>query len=172
MKSTNFRKHFVFFFINFILSVGLISYLILGILEDYLFLFFLIVPIIIAIIFNVNYFKFIKKQERNKKKLEREISNDNKLLLEKSTTEIGTKGLDSASNEDKMQDWDTPIILVDIFVDSTKNQKCAICKLSFNENDTILQCKICLSLFHKEHLKKWLVANNFCPVCSSKMKIR
>ena len=42
---------------------------------------------------------------------------------------------------------------------------CAICKLSFQEGDTIVECPTCQSLFHEQHFVEWLEINNYCPVC-------
>ena len=42
---------------------------------------------------------------------------------------------------------------------------CAICKLTFRENDIILSCPNCQSLFHENHLLEWLEINDRCPVC-------
>ena len=45
---------------------------------------------------------------------------------------------------------------------------CMICKLDLREENEILQCPFCRSLFHKEHLEEWLTIKKTCPVCSQK----
>lgn len=46
-----------------------------------------------------------------------------------------------------------------------KGKKCAICKLVLEEDDEILFCPECETLFHEEHLIDWLIDHNDCPVC-------
>jgi len=51
------------------------------------------------------------------------------------------------------------------YIGEIEGKVCAICKLTFRANDTILACPQCESLFHKEHLIEWLSIDNECPVC-------
>ena len=51
----------------------------------------------------------------------------------------------------------------------TKDDFCMVCKLSFKTKKDILQCPICESLFHKEHLLDWIRIHQNCPVCSQKL---
>lgn len=44
-------------------------------------------------------------------------------------------------------------------------QKCAICKLELREDQKIVQCMNCKTLFHEKHLRQWLKNNTKCPVC-------
>lgn len=48
----------------------------------------------------------------------------------------------------------------------TLKEKCGICKLTFNIKENIFFCPFCKSLFHANHLKKWLETNETCPICS------
>lgn len=43
---------------------------------------------------------------------------------------------------------------------------CMICKLEIRKGQKIMQCKECLSVFHKEHIEEWLETNKDCPVCN------
>jgi len=43
---------------------------------------------------------------------------------------------------------------------------CMVCKLFLNDNDKILQCPICESLYHRDHLLEWVKVKKRCPVCS------
>lgn len=47
----------------------------------------------------------------------------------------------------------------------TEGKVCPIYKLYFSDNQKILYCPNCESLFHEEHLLEWLSKNNDCPVC-------
>jgi hypothetical protein len=51
-----------------------------------------------------------------------------------------------------------------------KNDICMVCKLILNEKDDILQCPVCESLYHKDHLMEWIKVKNTCPVCSQNLK--
>jgi len=43
---------------------------------------------------------------------------------------------------------------------------CMVCKLPFKSDEkNILQCPLCGSLYHQEHLLEWLTAKKTCPVC-------
>ena len=48
----------------------------------------------------------------------------------------------------------------------TEGKVCAICKLQFGDDQKILFCPNCESLFHEEHLLNWLSLNSECPVCA------
>ena len=43
---------------------------------------------------------------------------------------------------------------------------CMVCKLFLEKNDKILQCPICESLYHRDHLLEWIKIKKRCPVCS------
>lgn len=51
----------------------------------------------------------------------------------------------------------------------TKGDFCMVCKLTFNRKDEILQCPVCESFYHKEHLLEWIRVHSNCPVCSQKL---
>jgi Zn finger protein HypA/HybF involved in hydrogenase expression len=51
----------------------------------------------------------------------------------------------------------------------TKDDFCMVCKLSFKREKDILQCPICESLYHKEHLLDWIRTHKNCPVCSQSL---
>lgn len=51
------------------------------------------------------------------------------------------------------------------YIGEIKGQKCAICKLILEEDDEIVFCPECETLFHEEHLLDWLTDHNDCPVC-------
>jgi len=51
------------------------------------------------------------------------------------------------------------------FTGEIKRQRCAICKLRLKKSDEVLSCPQCESLFHKEHLVRWLKEIPECPVC-------
>lgn len=46
---------------------------------------------------------------------------------------------------------------------------CMICKLELRLEQTKLQCPICLSLFHNDHLVSWLKKVQTCPVCGQQI---
>ena len=168
----------IMIFMNVIPSLMLTAFFILGfVLHDNLFFFLMIVPILFLIILNVMYFAvgkpmFDRSFEYYEDRLREDTSNDGQSpFFEDSSTAISIKELDSDIRSDETKDWDMPIILVEVFTGNIANQKCAICKLSFDDTETVFQCKNCLSLFHKEHLKQWLVNNTSCPVCDTKLKI-
>ena len=48
----------------------------------------------------------------------------------------------------------------------TKGKICVICKLPFGNNQKILFCPNCESLFHEEHLVSWLSNHTNCPICA------
>ena len=54
-----------------------------------------------------------------------------------------------------------------VFTGELKKEKCSICKLRLKQSDEILQCPQCESLFHKEHLVRWLKEIPECPVCEN-----
>jgi hypothetical protein len=43
---------------------------------------------------------------------------------------------------------------------------CMVCKLFLSKKDKILQCPICESLYHRDHLLEWITVKKKCPVCS------
>lgn len=47
---------------------------------------------------------------------------------------------------------------------------CMICKIRLRKDKEILQCPLCGSLFHKEHLLEWLIEKDSCPVCKELLK--
>ncbi len=49
------------------------------------------------------------------------------------------------------------------------NDVCMVCKLYLNETDEILQCPVCESLYHKDHLLDWIRTKNSCPVCAQQL---
>jgi len=51
----------------------------------------------------------------------------------------------------------------------TKDDFCMVCKLTFKRKGKILQCPVCESLYHKEHLLAWIRVHKNCPVCSQKL---
>lgn len=55
------------------------------------------------------------------------------------------------------------------FTNAQREDFCMICKLQFKNKDTILQCPVCESLYHKEHLIEWIRVHKNCPVCSQKL---
>lgn len=56
-----------------------------------------------------------------------------------------------------------------LFQGEFTDRVCAICKLPFQEEDYILACPNCESLYHGEHLIEWLVSNGKCPVCGEQL---
>jgi len=53
-----------------------------------------------------------------------------------------------------------------IYAGKIDSQRCSICKLTCSEDQLICTCPFCESLFHKNHLEKWLINDKDCPVCS------
>jgi hypothetical protein len=47
---------------------------------------------------------------------------------------------------------------------------CMICKLPLKKNQQIVQCPMCQSLFHQEHIREWLRMKKQCPVCRQELK--
>jgi len=170
----------ILIFMNVLPGLMLIAFLILGlVLHENLFFFLIIVPVIFLAVLNGIYFGVGKSMfeisyEYYEDRLREDTSNDDQspFLEDPFTDVLDVKELDSDVLSDESNDWDIPIILVDVFTGNITNQKCAICKLSFDKKETILQCKNCLALFHKEHLKQWLVTHSSCPVCETELKIK
>ncbi len=50
-----------------------------------------------------------------------------------------------------------------------KDDFCMVCKLTFKNKDEILQCPVCESVYHKEHLLAWIRIHKNCPVCTQKL---
>lgn len=50
-----------------------------------------------------------------------------------------------------------------------EDEFCMICKLKFSKGQEILQCPLCLSLYHRDHLLQWLTEKKKCPVCREPM---
>ncbi len=48
--------------------------------------------------------------------------------------------------------------------------KCSICYQNIG-NQEIERCPSCDVAFHKEHLYKWLLEKNFCPICKSNIQL-
>ncbi len=46
---------------------------------------------------------------------------------------------------------------------------CMVCKLDLRSEQKTLQCPICLSLFHYDHLVSWLKKSQTCPVCGQQI---
>ena len=44
------------------------------------------------------------------------------------------------------------------------NKKCMICLEYFNNGDKIISLP-CVHIYHGDCIKKWLLGNNFCPIC-------
>jgi hypothetical protein len=55
-----------------------------------------------------------------------------------------------------------------IYDEEILDEKCGICKLTFNQGQTAIFCPNCETLFHKDHLTNWLESANHCPVCKYK----
>ncbi len=51
----------------------------------------------------------------------------------------------------------------------TKDDFCMVCKLVFKRKDEILQCPVCESFYHKEHLLDWIRVHSNCPVCNQQL---
>lgn len=45
------------------------------------------------------------------------------------------------------------------------NKQCKICKINLESNQEIVHCPECLSVFHLDHLQKWLKVKFHCPIC-------
>ena len=54
--------------------------------------------------------------------------------------------------------------------EESKAKICMICKLPLKENQTIAQCPMCQSLFHREHVFEWLKVKGKCPVCMQNLR--
>ncbi|MHA1837794.1 MAG: hypothetical protein ACTSVH_07465 [Candidatus Heimdallarchaeota archaeon] len=50
--------------------------------------------------------------------------------------------------------------------EDNESHRCGVCKLEIKAGQEICKCEGCLWLFHREHLIKWLVDHEKCPVCS------
>ncbi|MFW9923241.1 MAG: hypothetical protein ACFFDW_08155 [Candidatus Thorarchaeota archaeon] len=50
-------------------------------------------------------------------------------------------------------------------------KKCQICKILFKQNEHVLQCPYCETLFHVDHLLDWLIEHENCPVCNREIDI-
>ena len=51
----------------------------------------------------------------------------------------------------------------------TKEDFCMVCKIGLKKSDIVVQCPICESFYHKEHLLEWVRVKSNCPVCSQKL---
>lgn len=52
-----------------------------------------------------------------------------------------------------------------VFKGKIKDEKCPICKLELRDNQNILVCPQCKTLYHEDHLIQWIDKENCCPVC-------
>jgi len=52
------------------------------------------------------------------------------------------------------------------YTDKIEKDVCMVCKLFLSNKDTILQCPVCESLYHRDHLLEWITTRKKCPVCS------
>ena len=43
---------------------------------------------------------------------------------------------------------------------------CMVCKLFLQPGNDILQCPVCESLYHEDHLLEWISKKKKCPVCT------
>lgn len=57
-----------------------------------------------------------------------------------------------------------------VYKGDVEDRFCMICKLELRINQEILECPLCGSLYHKEHLMKWIRINKKCPVCRGLLK--
>ncbi len=52
-----------------------------------------------------------------------------------------------------------------IFDEKILDERCGICKLTFNHGQIAIFCPQCETLYHKDHLINWFQTNNHCPIC-------
>ena len=64
---------------------------------------------------------------------------------------------------------DSRILAVKYEKEINKTDICMICKLFLKDAKDILQCPKCESLYHREHLEKWVKTKKKCPVCSQEL---
>lgn len=81
-------------------------------------------------------------------------------------------GIDELSNIASKEAIDWNKIYPLIYQEKEVDQICPICKLSIERKEFIMQCPKCLKLFHGKHLVEWLLENETCPICQTKIDIR
>ena len=60
------------------------------------------------------------------------------------------------------------IILENVDKLSPEKKRCIICLENFVNSDKIINLS-CLHMFHDECIRKWLIENNFCPICKNEI---
>jgi hypothetical protein len=58
---------------------------------------------------------------------------------------------------------------LNVYAGDLTKKKCQICKISFDKSDLATRCPKCFSFYHIDHLIKWLMEHNVCPVCGTKL---
>ncbi|MBD3190829.1 MAG: hypothetical protein GF308_09310 [Candidatus Heimdallarchaeota archaeon] len=79
------------------------------------------------------------------------------------------EAVERAKRRKKDQEVDIELVPTQ-FEGDIKDEFCMICKLNFSKSQEILQCPLCLSLYHQDHLLQWLTEQKKCPVCREPMK--
>ncbi len=82
---------------------------------------------------------------------------------------VGIDELSDISSKEAI-DWNKIYPL--IYQEKKVDQVCPICKLSIERKEFIMQCPNCLKLFHGKHLVEWLLENDTCPICQTRINIR
>ena len=52
-----------------------------------------------------------------------------------------------------------------IYDEEILDERCGVCKLTFNQGQVVIFCPHCETLYHKDHLTNWLQTSNHCPIC-------
>ena len=64
---------------------------------------------------------------------------------------------------------DARILAIKYEKEIIKEEICMVCKLQLKNAKDVLQCPRCESLYHRNHLEKWIKSKKSCPVCSQKL---
>ena len=99
-----------------------------------------------------------KKKVAKEQKVAERIQNQRTTQVQRQPSQVRNRTVSNSSKEVNVDSL--------IYTGSTDGQICGICKLSFQEKQTVCTCPYCESLFHKNHLEEWLVDYNDCPVCN------
>lgn len=59
-----------------------------------------------------------------------------------------------------------PTILLNYRLESI-GEECTICSREFKYTDDIMQCENCKTLFHYNHIYRWLKHHTYCPFCNT-----
>ncbi|HUT79960.1 MAG TPA: hypothetical protein VMZ29_02065 [Candidatus Bathyarchaeia archaeon] len=171
-RNTEFNRNKVIAFIATVFLVPLIV-LLIWLYDHYLiaFLIFLIIFILVIAALITRIVKLIsrKRKQKNHVRIEQQILRNYQEVNE-NTRELIFDGRDqlTLSQETQAKEKLSIKLLPYSYKGNIENQICMITKNPFKQNDKIIQCPICLSLYQEKYLIDWLIRKNICSVCGEK----